>query len=170
MFTPVRMVHQPCHQLDKVTEGRSPEDLMNTPKGVPTLQLRLIIYMELSNGHMQKIQLKSYKLPIDWQLVITMNSRSQGVDSYSTLGSAFHETITAIALWRHKSCRWDNAAATAAHRNAASRKMALTFKCLQHFHISRTNWYRYHLRKTQWYGYADHVGYVRSNSRHVLDK
>ena len=160
MFTPVRMVHQPCQRLDKVTEGWSPEDLMNTPKGVPTLQLHLIIYMVLSNGNMQQIQLKSYKLSIDWQLVIGMNSCSQGIDIYSTLGSAFRETITAIALRRHNSCCWDNAASAAAHKNAASRTMALTFKILQHFHISKTKWYRYHLRKTKWHGYADHVGYV----------
>ena len=73
----------------------------------------------------------------------------------------FGETITAIALWRHNSSRWDNTASVAAHNNTASRTIAFTFKCQQHYHIRKTKWYRYHVRTTKWYGYADHVGCIR---------
>ena len=62
VFSPVRMVLQPCHQLKKVTEGRRPEHLLNTRKTVPTLHLCPIIYMQLFNGNMQQIALKLYKI------------------------------------------------------------------------------------------------------------
>ena len=78
----------------------------------------------------------------------------------------FRETITAKALWRHNSGH--NAAAVATHSNIASRTMAFTFKCLQHYHIKKTKWYGYHIRRTKWYGYADHGGCIRVKL--VLDK
>ena len=38
---------QPIHQLDKVSEGRRPEHLLNNTETVPKLQLRSSIYMGL---------------------------------------------------------------------------------------------------------------------------
>ena len=77
----------------------------------------------------------------------------------------FHHVISAHGqCW---STTWDSGAPIAAHSNAASRTMAFTFKCFQHYHIRKTKWYGYHIRKTKWYGYANHVG---ANLRHVLDK
>ena len=63
-----------------VTQGRRLEHLLSTTKTVPTLQLSLIIYMELFNKNMQQITLKSNKSLIDWQPMIDVNSHCQGVD------------------------------------------------------------------------------------------
>ena len=49
------------HQIDKMAEGRRPEHLLNTPRTVPKLQLRPIVYVELFHKNMQQIALKSYK-------------------------------------------------------------------------------------------------------------
>ena len=40
---------------------------------------------------------------------------------YLTYSRGTLETITTIALWRHYSGGWDNAASIAAHNNAASK-------------------------------------------------
>ena len=46
--SPVRVWRrQPSQQLDNVAEGRRPELLFNTPRTLPNLQLRPIIYMEI---------------------------------------------------------------------------------------------------------------------------
>ena len=55
------------------------------PQGVPTPQVPLIIYVELSNRDMQQIALKSNKLSIDWKPVIAVNSSCQGVDRWFAL-------------------------------------------------------------------------------------
>ena len=87
---------------------------------------------------------------IDRAPVVAVNLRCHGVDMCSTQVCAYSsKTITAIALWRHNSGPWDKAASIAAHNNVASRTMAFTLKCWQHYHIGKTKWYEYHIRKTK---------------------
>ena len=153
------MASQPCHQLDKETEGQSPEHLLNTRKTVPTIHVHPIIYRELFNRNMQQFAWESYKSSIDWQ---ESRDRREFVLPGRWVSRSgprvLHETIMAIALRHNNSGLWDNAASIAAHSNTASRAMAFTFKCLKHYHGNKTKSYGYHIRRTKWYGYTDHVG------------
>ena len=66
------------HRLDKVSEGRRPEHLLNNPGTVLDLQLRLSIYMRLFQKCTTN-RIESYKESIDWKSVIAVHSCCQGV-------------------------------------------------------------------------------------------
>ena len=95
----------------KVSEGRRPEHLVNNTWSVFKLHLRIY-------GITNRIE--SYKENIDWQSVIPVYSRLQGVVLRPRV---FRETITVIPLWRHNSGPWNNGESITAHGNAIPRTM-----------------------------------------------
>ena len=99
---------QPSQQLDKVSEGLRYDHFLNTPRSLPNLQLRPIIYMELFDRNMQQINLKTNKYSIDDPRSPRRGSRSGP--------RVFHETIMVLSLWRHSGCPWDNEVSLATHQ------------------------------------------------------
>ena len=96
---------QPSQQLHKVSEGLRYDHFFNTPRSLPNLQLRPIIYMELFDRNMQQINLKTNKYSIDDPRSPRRGSRSGPC--------VFHETIMVLSLWRQSGGPWDNEASLA---------------------------------------------------------
>ena len=85
LFTPARMAPRPCHQLEKVTESRRPEQY---PKYCP----KPTVASNYINGVIQQKKNRievSQNQSIDRAPVIAVNSRCQGVDKCSAQVRAY---------------------------------------------------------------------------------
>ena len=115
--------HQPSHQLDKVSEGRRPEHLLNNPG----LYITYNCAPQYIWGYFAEIWNKShwflqriYRLTVCNHHAFVL-SRSCRVSR--SRPHVFHETIMVISLWHHNNGLWNNAESIAAHNNAIPRTM-----------------------------------------------
>ena len=72
-------LRQPWRQLDKVSEGRRPGHLLNDPWIVLNLQLLSLNIYGVNAQKCVTNRIESYKESIEWQFVIAVHSRCQGV-------------------------------------------------------------------------------------------
>ena len=124
---------QPIQQLDKVSEGQRPEHLLNTPRALPNMQLRPIIYIYIYIYMCVCVCVCYFAETCNTSL---RNPKKWLIDWCSTIAAPglplrfARIPSTVLSLRRHSSGPWDSAASIAAHSNALSRTMALNFKCL----------------------------------------
>ena len=127
---------QPSHQLDKVSEGRRPEHLLNNPG----LYLTYNCHPQYIWGYFAEKWNKSHWILQRIYRLTVCNSRAFALSRRCRVSRrafalsrrcwvsrsrprVFHETITVISLWRHYSGPWDNAESIAAHSNAIPKTM-----------------------------------------------
>ena len=145
---------QPSHQLDKVSEGRRSDNLLNNPGLYLTYncapQYIWGYFAEMWNKSHWILQ-RIYRLTVCNRRAFALLRRCRVSRSRPRV---FCETITVISLWRHNNGPWDNAESIAAHSNAIPRTMG----CITILG-SRGIWIPY--KQVGAYGYADHIGCIR---------